>query len=148
MEINFNFQLKTCLTVITAPQTKFGTRQYFHKHLSICTRGAGGWLPTCITGHMTRGSASRGSASRGTGGGLSPWGSASRAEGSASRGSACSGVCIQGVCLQWVLRPGGLHPGVLGKPPLLRYMGYYGVRSTSRRYASYWNASLSFGRIS
>ena len=40
------------------------------------------------------------------------------------------GVCIRGV---------GLHPGVgLADPP-----GYYGIRSTSGRYAPYWNAFLS-----
>ena len=46
-------------------------------------------------------------------------------------------------------RGGGLHPegsapgeGSLGRPLPQRYMGYYGIRSTSGRYASYWNASL------
>ena len=36
-------------------------------------------------------------------------------------------------------------------PPHPRYMGYYGIRSRSERYASYWNAFLCknfFGRIS
>ena len=47
-------------------------------------------------------------------------------------------------------RGGGLHPegsapgeGSLGRPLPQRYnMRYYGIRSTSGRYASYWNASL------
>ena len=74
---------------------------------------------------MTRGSASGGSTSRGiciqeksaSGdlplGGLYPWGSAS------------SGVCLQG--------------GWADLPP---EMGYYGIQSTRRWYASYWNAFL------
>ena len=37
---------------------------------------------------------------------------------------------------------GSASGGVLGRPPT-RYMGYYGMRSTSGRYASYWNAFLS-----
>ena len=32
--------------------------------------------------------------------------------------------------------------GVGQTPPPPRYMGYYGIRSTSERYASYWNAFL------
>ena len=36
------------------------------------------------------------------------------------------------VCLWWV--------GQTAQDP--RYMGYYGIRSTSRQYASYWNAFL------
>ena len=35
----------------------------------------------------------------------------------------------------------GLHREGVGQTPF----GYYGVRSTSGRYASYWNASLFFG---
>ena len=78
-------------------------------------------FPACITDHMTGGSASR-------------------------------GVCIRGrvVCIQegGGLLPGerGLHPGGgLGRPlPPPRYMGYYGIRSTSGRYASYWNAFLYY----
>ena len=43
----------------------------------------------------------------------------------------------RGVCIRR-----GLHPGRgLDRPPS-RYMGYYGIRSTSGRYASYWNAFL------
>ena len=34
---------------------------------------------------------------------------------------------------------GGLHPGGIGQTPPI---GYYGIRSTSGRYASYWNAFL------
>ena len=51
----------------------------------------------------------------------------------ASRGSASGGVCIWGVCIQ----------GHLGRlcPPLI---GYNRIRSTSGRYASYWNAFLSY----
>ena len=38
---------------------------------------------------------------------------------------------------------GGLHPGRgVGRSPPPRYMGYYGIRSTSGRCASYWNAFL------
>ena len=48
-------------------------------------------------------------------------------------GSASREVCIRaGVCI------GGLHPGGGQTPPI----GYYGIQSTSGRYASYWNAFL------
>ena len=48
-------------------------------------------------------------------------------------GSTSRGVCIEGgICMQLV---GG---GGLGRPT----MGYYGIRSTSGRYASYWNTFL------
>ena len=33
-------------------------------------------------------------------------------------------------------------PGCRPPPPAKRYTGYYGIRSTSGRYASYWNAFL------
>ena len=61
-------------------------------------------------------------------GGLRPGGFASR------------GLCIKGVCIQGV---GVLYPGVsafrgVGQTP----SGYYGIRSTSLWYASYWNAFL------
>ena len=36
---------------------------------------------------------------------------------------------------------GGSASGGIGQTPL-RYMGYYGLWSTSRWYASYWNAFL------
>ena len=36
----------------------------------------------------------------------------------------------------------GEYPSPRGVPPLPRYMGYYGIRSTSGRYAFYWNAFL------
>ena len=71
-----------------------------------------------------------------------------------------SGVCIQGegVCIQRreglhpggrVCTQGGLHPG--GREVCIRggwadppppTIGYYEIRSTSERYASYWNAFL------
>ena len=55
---------------------------------------------------------------------------------STSRGGLPRGVCIQeGVCLQ-----GGSAGG--WADPLPRYTGYYGIRSTSGQYASYWNAFL------
>ena len=84
-----------------------------------------------------------------------------------SRLSFCpQGVCIQrglhpgGVCIQGGLHPGGsasreglhprgsasregLHPVGLGRPPT----GYYGIWSTSRQYASYWNAYLSIKTV-
>ena len=70
-------------------------------------------FPACITGHMTRVSASGGSAFRGLG----------RPPG-----------MPMGV---------GLHPGgVWQTPPPRRYMGYYGIQSTSGQYTSYWNAFL------
>ena len=52
-------------------------------------------------------------------------------------GSASSGVGQTPLGLS----TGGLHPEGLGRSPP-RYMGYYGIWSTSGRYASYWNASL------
>ena len=55
--------------IITHPQTKFGSRQHFHKYLSFCPRGRG----VCIQGGSASG---EGSASRG---GLPP-----------------RGVCLQG----------------------------------------------------
>ena len=86
---------------------------------------------------------------------------------SASRGSASKGVCIQG---NWEDHPasayGGLHPDGLNTPPSVgrpggwycmhRWLGrppppsqdtedtmrYYEIQSTSRRYASHWNAFL------
>ena len=51
------------------------------------------------------------------------------------------GVRWQGICIG----EGGLHPWGLGRPP--PPIGYYGIRSTSGRYASYWNAFLCFGNI-
>ena len=78
----------------------------------ILFTGRGGFL-TCITGHMTGG-----------------------------KGSVSSGVCIQGesansrACIQ----KGSASRGVRQTSP--RYMGYYWIRSTSRRYASYWNSFL------
>ena len=86
----------------------------------LFTGGGGGFdFPASITGHVTREVCIQG--------GLPPGG------GSASR----RGLCLQGVCLH-----GGLHPLEVGPDPPPRYMGYYGIRSTSRRYASYWNAFL------
>ena len=87
------------------------------------------------------------SASRG---GLHPGESAAR--GVCIQGVLHQGGCIQGVCI-WV--PGGLDPGGsassgcegiciqgrLGRPPPI---GYYGIRQTSGRYASYWNAFKFF----
>ena len=63
--------------------------------------------------------------------------------------SASRGVCIKGgsasggFCMWGVLHPGGgsvsggSASGGLGRPPR-----YHGIRSTSGRYASYWNAFL------
>ena len=56
--------------------------------------------------------------------------------GSAARGST-SGV--RSASGGFAYRRGFLYPRGLGRPPP-RYMGYYGIRSTSVRYASYWNA--------
>ena len=74
--------------------------------------------------------------------------------GSASTGICIWGVCIRGICIQ---RKGGLHPGEGGLHPGEEGLhtggigqtttppkGYYGIRSTSGRYASYWNAFLFF----
>ena len=55
------------------------------------------------------------------------------------------GVCLQGVCIQGGLGrppPPGLPLGG-GKAPM-RYMEYYGIWSTSGRYASSWNAFLFY----
>ena len=50
---------------------------------------------------------------------------------------ASRGVCIQ----EGSASTGGPgDPVGLGRPP--RYMGYYGIRSTSGWYASYWNLFL------
>ena len=50
-----------------------------------------------------------------------------------------------------VLPPRGLHPGGVclqgvWADPAARYMGYYGIRSTSGRYASYCNDLLLLAR--
>ena len=54
-------------------------------------------------------------------------------------GNVFTGVCLfKGVGTHpqgWICPGGGYSP-----PP--QYMGYYGIRSTSGRYASYWNAFL------
>ena len=55
--------------------------------------------------------------------------------GSTFRAPASRGVCLQGVWIQ----------GSWADP--LRYMRYYGIRSTSGRYASYWNAFLFLIKI-
>ena len=49
------------------------------------------------------------------------------------------GICIQvgSACIR-----GGLHLGGWGDPPKKRY---YGIRSTSGRYAYYWNVFLLIG---
>ena len=58
-----------------------------------------------------------------------------------TRGVLPRGVCIGGVCIQeGVCLQGGSAGG--WADPLPRYMGYYGIRSTSGQYASYWNAFL------
>ena len=79
-------------------------------------------------------------------GGLHLGGYASRGGSASRRGLHPGGVCIQGV-----MHLGGLHLGssasrgvciqrVVGQPrPTIRY---YEIQSTSRRYASYWNAFL------
>ena len=91
-------------------------------HSSIHSVG----FPACITGHMTRGLV------------CIQW------------------VCIWGVCLQGSLQPGGVYLRGWQTPPVLhmgegrgcptshplKHMGYYGIRSTSVRYASYWNSFL------
>ena len=53
--------------------------------------------------------------------------------GSASRGISIRGVCIQGVCIGGVCIPEAVY---------IHGIRYYGIRSTSRWYASYWNAFL------
>ena len=116
-------------------------------------------FPACITGHMTRG-------------GLHPGGLYPGVGGSASRGGVggCKGGCIQGKGVlhpgegesasREGLDPGGLHLGWLdrslrsaywgggsasrGLGRYMRYMRYYGIRSTSGRYASYRNAFLLY----
>ena len=51
----------------------------------------------------------------------------------------CFCTCLS-VHKRGCLHPGrGFHLGELERPPPI---GYYGIRSTSRRYASYWNAFL------
>ena len=59
---------------------------------------------------------------------LHPGGSASKGGGLHLVGGLC--FCFQG----------GLHPVGLGRSPIV----YHGIRYTSGRYASYWNASLLF----
>ena len=56
-------------------------------------------------------------------------------------GPASRGVCIWGCLHPGGLHPGGLHPGgsVSRQSPSI---GYYGIKSTIGRYASYWNAFL------
>ena len=64
----------------------------------------------------------------------------------ALRGCLPRGVFVQGVSAQDGVCPGGCLPGGVadtptrtrGRPP----SRYYGIRSTSRRYASHWNAFL------
>ena len=53
----------------------------------------------------------------------------------------CEGYVFTGVCLSTgvCIQRGGLHLGGWADPPPI---GYYGTRSTSGRYASYWNAFL------
>ena len=66
------------------------------------------------------------------GGRLHPWGSPS-GEQCASGGIGLTGGGVD---------PPGLNTGELGQTPFPRYMGYYGIRSTSGRYPSYWNEFL------
>ena len=54
-----------------------------------------------------------------------------------TRGSTSRLVCIRGVCIG-----GGWGGRGVGQTLLPRHIGYYGIRSTSGRYASYWNAFL------
>ena len=59
--------------------------------------------------------------------------------GSESGGGLHSGnVCLTSPVGLWGRGRGGV--GHTSPPP--RYMGYYGIQSTSGRYASYWNAFL------
>ena len=59
--------------------------------------------------------------------------------GPASRWRQRPGVASRMVYIQEVCIGGGVHPGGgVGQTPI----GYYGLRSTSGRYASYWNAFL------
>ena len=81
--------------------------------VSFCSGGEVGF-PACITGHMTRGSRSKG-------GGLPPGSWADPPQ-----------VCLGG----------GEYDESRGWADPPRYMGYYEIRSTSRRYASYWNVFL------
>ena len=86
--------------------------------------GGGGVFPACITCHVTRRVCLGGLHV----GGLHPGG----------------GDCIQGVCILGVRqtpRQVSLQRWGLGRPPP-RHMEYYGIRSTSGRYVSYWNAFL------
>ena len=111
-------------------------------------------FPACITGHLTRGSASRrgfasrvicilgGSASRGRSASRGQGESAFRRDGGLHRGGGgClppGGMHLGGLHLRG-LHPGGPTSKVGWADPSI---GYYGIQSTSRRYASYWNTLL------
>ena len=139
---------------ITPPSLPSLQRLFFsHVCQSFCSQGEVGF-PACTgkgfgfpvyTGNggcVFGGSASRGRGLR-PGGGR---GSASRwGEGICiqvgGRGSAFRGrvVCIQG---EGPASSGVCFQGVGQTPPPQRYVGYYGIRSKSRWYTSYWNAFL------
>ena len=127
---------------------------FLHKSVILSTGvcGEGVRFLACTTGHMTGGVCIQGQGFC-IQGGLHPGG----------RGWVCiqwgggspsnwvrPGVCLQGgwrVFIQGVCIWGGggdKPPGSAyrGRPPPPRYMGYYDRQSTSRWYASYWNAFL------
>ena len=102
---------------------KFKARLCFYTCVSFCSGVGGGWLPRMHHRLHDQGGLHPGRGLHPGGGGLHPGG----------------GVCIQ----EGGLHLGGLHPVGVGRPyPPTRYMEYYGIRSTSGRYASYWNAFL------
>ena len=92
---------------------------------SVHSEGWGVCFPACITGHMTRGLVCIQW--------VCIWGSASR--GVCSQG----GLHLRGLADPQVYLWGG---GVAQPATPLKHMGYYGIRSTRGRYASYWNSFL------
>ena len=126
--------------LFTARKRSLGQGNIF---TGVClSTGRGVGFPACIACHMTGGSASRGVCLQGRGfasrGDMHPGGSASGVR-SAFRG--CLPPGAGGLHPEVIYIQEGLHPGGWGRPPL-RYMGYFGIQSTSGRYASYWNAFL------
>ena len=114
--------------IVTACKQSLGQGNIFTPVSHSVGKGGGGF-PACITGHITRVVCLWG-----RGGGSASTGVCIQGE-SASGGAPFRGVCLHGVGIQ-----GGLPPGVggLGRPS----PKHYRIWSTSRWYASYWNAFL------